>query len=85
MTCLEALKPPISFPDIIARAPPKFRARLERVIANGGLLPPKTLKAVVAVLSEMDPTLGTKLNRLSASRDQLIVGLRQCTVAVPPS
>jgi hypothetical protein len=75
MTSLQALELPIPFPQIVANVAPKFRAPLERVITNGGLLPPKTLKAVVAVLTEMDPTLGAKLNRLSAGRDQLIAAL----------
>jgi hypothetical protein len=75
MTSLEALNPPISFPRIVDHVPARFRAPLARVIADGGIVPPKTLKAVVAVLSEMDPTLGAKLDRLSASRDRLIAGL----------
>ncbi len=75
MTSLQALDLPIPFQQIVANVAPKFRAPLERVITNNGLLPPKTLKAVVAVLTEMDPMLGAKLNRLSASRDQLIAAL----------
>lgn len=75
MTSLQKLEPEIAFSDIINRLARKFRSPLERVIANGGLLPPKTLKAVVDVLTEMDPALGGKLQRLSASRDQQIAAL----------
>ncbi|MER8646706.1 hypothetical protein [Mesorhizobium sp. M1252] len=38
-------------------------------------MPPKTLKAVVDALSQMDSVLGTKLSRMSASRAQLIAEL----------
>lgn len=75
MTSLEALSAPIPFERIVDRVPSNVRGSLRRVIANGGLLPPKTLKAVVAVLSEIDPALGVKLNRLSESRARLIADL----------
>jgi hypothetical protein len=75
MTSLVAVEPTIPFTEIVAKVPRRVRAPLERVIASGGVLPPKTLKAVVAVLSEMNPSLGQKLERLSASRDQAIAGL----------
>ena len=75
MNSLQALEPPIALSEIVLRVPPKFRAPLERVLTNDGLLPPKTLKAVVAVLSEMDSKLGEKLDRLSANRAQQIAGL----------
>jgi hypothetical protein len=75
MTSLEALFEPIRFERIINGVPSKFRAPLKRTIENGGLLPPKTLKAVVDALSEFDGTLAAKLDRLSSSRDQLITAL----------
>jgi hypothetical protein len=75
MTTLDGLERPIPFEQIVKRLPSKLQAPLKRVVANGGLLPPKTLKAVVDVLSEMDTKLGAKLNRLSSSRDQLIAAL----------
>lgn len=75
MTSLEALAKPIAFGQIAQRVPAKFQAPLRRVIENGGLLPPKTLKAVVDVLTDLDADLGSKLDRLSSSRDQLIAAL----------
>ncbi|ESX41131.1 hypothetical protein X762_30330 [Mesorhizobium sp. LSHC426A00] len=75
MLSLDALAHPISFDRIVGSVPKKFRGPLKRVIENGGVLPPKTLKAVVDVLSQMDPALGTKLIRMSASRAQLIAEL----------
>jgi hypothetical protein len=77
MTSLDELNTAISFQRVIRLVPKKFQAPLRRVLAEGGLLPPKTLKAVVDVLTAMDPVLGEKLNRLSTSRDQLIA-------AIPP-
>jgi hypothetical protein len=75
MTTLEELSKPITFRRIVNSVPPKFRAPLKRVLEDGGLLPPKTLKAVVDALSEMTPELEEKLRRLSTSRDERIAAI----------
>ena len=77
MTSLEQIEPAISFAELVAKIPTRFRAPLERVIVHGGVLPPKTTKAVVAALSEINPSLGQKLERLSASRAKLIADLNE--------
>lgn len=69
---LDELNARIRLSRIIRLVPKRFQSPLRRVLAKGGLLPPKTLKAVVDVLSQIDPDLGGKLNRLSTSRAQLI-------------
>lgn len=75
MTSLDALNAPIRLSKIIRLVPKKFQAPLRRMLAKGGLLPPKTLKAVVDVLAQIDEDLGSKLNRLSTSRAQLIAAI----------
>jgi hypothetical protein len=75
MTSLEQLARPIPFEEVVSEVPARFRIPLRRVFANGGLLAPKTLSAVVEVLRKMDPILGEKLGRLSASRRELIAAL----------
>lgn len=75
MTSLDALAQPIPFGTIIGRIPNRFKAPLQKAFTNGGLLPPKTLSAVVEVLREMDATLGDKLGRMSAGRRELIASL----------
>jgi hypothetical protein len=67
MTSLEQLARPIPFEEVVSEVPARFKIPLRRVFANGGLLAPKTLSAVVEVLRKMDPILGEKLGRLSAS------------------
>jgi hypothetical protein len=76
---LEEIAHPISFDRLQNILPAKFRIPFKRVVEHGGLLPPKTMKAVVAALSEIDRGLGEKLARLSADRDQLLerFGARQ--------
>jgi hypothetical protein len=75
MTSLEELARPIPFEKVVNRVPARFRTPLRRVLLNGGLLAPKTLSAVVEILREMDPVLGEKLSRMSASRRELLAAL----------
>ena len=53
--------------EVISRVPTKFRAILGRIVAMGGPLLPKTLQAVVAVLSELDSTLVKGCDNLAAA------------------
>lgn len=75
MMSLEDLERPISFDTVTDAVSPKFRARLRQIVEVGGLLPPKTMSAVVEALSGLDPDLGRRLERLSASRARLIATL----------
>jgi hypothetical protein len=75
MTSLDALARPIPFEELVRRVPKRFKAPLRKFLATGGLLPPKTLSAVVEALREMDAALGDKLSRMSASRRELIAAL----------
>ena len=48
MLALEPLAHPITFERIVALLPSRFRGPLKRVVETGGILPPKTMKAVAA-------------------------------------
>lgn len=65
---LQALTHPVSFERLIASIPTKFRGPLQRRLDDGGVLPPKTLSAVVDALTQLDPTLAPRLTRFSARR-----------------
>jgi hypothetical protein len=75
MISLQALARPIPFDEVVSQVPPRFKAPLTRVVSKGGLLSPKTLRAVVEVLSKLDSTLADKLRRMSAGRQELIDAL----------
>jgi hypothetical protein len=75
LTSLHRLRRPISFSEILRAMPTNLRGYLERAFESGGLIPPKTVRAVVDVLGEMDPDLREMLDRLSASRADMIAGL----------
>jgi hypothetical protein len=68
MRDLEKLQTPVSFDALRHDVPKNVRKHLERVLDRGGLLPPRTMQAVVAALQKMDPTLARRLARLSAAR-----------------
>jgi hypothetical protein len=65
---LRALTHPVSFESLIASIPGKFRGPLRRRLDDGGVLPQKTLGAVVDALTQLDPTLAAGLTRFSARR-----------------
>ena len=44
---LVPLEKPVRFEDIAGRTPPQFKAHVTRVLATGGLLPNKSLGAVI--------------------------------------
>lgn len=69
---MQALKPPIQFADLIKKAPNRVKPHLERVLKQGGLLPPKTLAATIDVLLEIVPNLDSRLARFSARRDEVL-------------
>ena len=79
MHALEALAKPITFESLLENVPPKIKPILTRVLGAEGVLPPKTMQAVVAALQKMDPSLVGKLARLSAARSERIAALGRKT------
>jgi hypothetical protein len=75
MTDLRPLERPLTFKRLIEQLPRKLRHHFERVMAEGGLLPPKTRTAVVKSILEHDPTLGPLLDRFSQERERWIAAL----------
>jgi hypothetical protein len=75
MTDFQRLERPLPFVELVGLVPPKFRAPLRRVLDGGGLLPPKTLGAVVDALTQRDPNLVSRLARFSERRAQTIRNL----------
>lgn len=75
MRDLEKLQAPVSFAALLEHVPTKIRKHLERVLDSGGILPPRTMQAVVAVLQKMDPVLTKRLARLSEARAQRLATL----------
>jgi hypothetical protein len=72
---LQPLANPILFDHLVASVPRKFRSPLRRRLDGGGLLPPKTLGAVVDALAEHDSTLAARLVRFSARRGEALARL----------
>jgi hypothetical protein len=68
MTDFQRLDRPLPFEELIGLVRPRFRAPLRRVLASGGLLPPKTRSAVIDALTERDPGLAPRLTRFSERR-----------------
>jgi hypothetical protein len=65
---LVPLKRPIRFEDIARRVPPRFKFHVTRVLATGGLLPNKSLGAVIEILLAIEPGLAGPLGRFSERR-----------------
>jgi hypothetical protein len=75
MENLRPLDHPISFGDLVASVPARFKEPLQRRLSDGGLLPPKTFRAVVDVLTQMDSSLAERLARFSERRAQALANL----------
>jgi predicted transcriptional regulator len=67
---LEPLQRPVPFEQLIRTVPTKFSRHVERILGAGGLLPTKTMGAVVDALIRLDPSLSSRLSRLSERRAQ---------------
>jgi hypothetical protein len=72
---LEGIDRQIPFKEILERVQPRFRKRLGEILEEGGLLPPKTMRELVDVLSSVRPKLVHRLDRLSTSRAAMIAEL----------
>ena len=69
---LKALETPIAFDDLKSGVPKRFRVHLERVLTEGGILPPKTLGAFVDRIVELDASVGGRLARYSERRREAL-------------
>jgi hypothetical protein len=68
MRQLIRLKKPISFDEVTIRLPSRFKTHVKRILTNGGMLPSKSLGAVIDVLLAIEPALTGPLGRFSDSR-----------------
>ncbi|MBK3801837.1 hypothetical protein GAY33_21930 [Azospirillum brasilense] len=76
MTNLEPLSRPVPFSEILANAPPRVKAHLSRVLDAGGVLPSKSLGAVVDILMKIESGLSARLARYSDERRRIIAGIK---------
>jgi hypothetical protein len=65
---LVPLEKPVRFEDIARRTPSRFKPHVTRVLASGGLLPSKSLGAVIEILLAIEPGLAGPLGRFSERR-----------------
>jgi hypothetical protein len=76
MDDLQKLQKPIAFDELIQLVPNKFRVTLRDRLNNDGLLPPKTLAAVVDVMTKHDPSIAPRLARFSERRAAALRALK---------
>ena len=69
---LQTLRRPIPFAELKNTLPAKFRGHFQRTLDQGGLLPPKTLGAVVDALTRLDSGVGPRLARFSERRAEAL-------------
>ena len=72
---LQPLMRPVSFDKVLSGTDRRVRHHLKRRLDEGGLLPPKSLGAFVDRITELDPTIGSRLARFSAHRERVLGGL----------
>ena len=68
---LEDLQPPnrsVAFREVLSGTEKRVRHHLKRRLDQGGLLPPKSLGALVDRITELDSSIGPRLARFSARR-----------------
>ena len=73
---LQPLTRPVSFDEVLSGTDRRVRHHLKRRLDEGGLLPPKSLAAFVDRITELDPTIGSRLARFSARRAQALRDLQ---------
>jgi hypothetical protein len=69
---LKQLARPIDFDELINGVPRRVRVHLARVLTGGGILPPKTLRALVVRIVELDATVAGRLARFSEHRREAL-------------
>ena len=72
---LQQLKAPIAHETLLEAVPKRLRFHLQRVFVNGGVLPPKTLGAMVDAITKLDDTVALRLTRFSERRRERIRAL----------
>lgn len=77
MSELEALPRPLEFTELEKGVSSRVRAHLRKKFAAGGLLPPKSLAALVARVLELSPSVASRLSRFSARRHQALQRLNE--------
>ena len=77
MTDLQALRRAVEYNELENGVSPRVRPHLRRILANGGLLPPKTLEAFVDRIVELDGSVASRLSRFSARRHEALRQLRE--------
>ncbi|MYI36813.1 MAG: hypothetical protein F4118_10370 [Acidimicrobiaceae bacterium] len=65
---LTELSRPIGFVELLTGIGMRVRPHLQRILAGGGILPPKTLQAFVDRIVELDETAADRLAHFSAQR-----------------
>lgn len=73
---LQPLMRPVLFEDVLSGTDRRVRDHLKRRLDEGGLLPPKSLRAFVDRITELDPTIGPRLARFLARRAQALRDLQ---------
>ena len=72
---MSPLAQPIGYRELVEGVPKRVHAHLKRVLANGGLLPPKTLSAFVDRIVDLDPSISGRLARFSERRREELARL----------
>ena len=72
---LTTLTRPIQFDNLSIGVDARIRHHLERILAEGGILPPKTFQAFVDRIVELDEGLSDRLARFSARRLEALTDL----------
>ncbi|MFN9800161.1 MAG: hypothetical protein ACK54P_09105 [Bacteroidota bacterium] len=72
MSGIELLIRPIRFSELTERAPARFRLHFDKTLESGGILPPRTLGALVDIVLALQPELATRLARFSERREKQI-------------
>ena len=75
MQNLSSLARPITFDELQSDVPKRILPHLKRVLANGGIIPPKTLGAFVDRIVDLDPSISGRLARYSERRREILARL----------
>lgn len=73
---LQPLKRPVPFKDILSQTDRRVRHHLRPRIEEGGLLAPKSLGAFVDCITNLDPSIASRLARFSARRAESLRRLK---------
>jgi hypothetical protein len=68
LSSLEEIPRSIPFRNLLERAPKRFRRHLKSRLEGGGKLPPKSVGAFIDTVLELEPEIGSRLERFSRRR-----------------